>query len=99
MYLDNYISEIKKLCQANGVKTLYAFGSVLTDRFTEESDVDLVVDIDSGDPFEYTEMYFNLKFTLEDILKRKIDLLEAKAVKNSYFIQELEQTKALIYGR
>ena len=98
MYLDNYIKEITQLCQANSVKTLYAFGSVVTERFNDESDVDLVVDINSDNTLDYGEKYFDLKFSLQDLLKRKIDLLEASEIRNKYFIEELEKTKSLVYG-
>ena len=98
MYLDNYIKEITQLCQENSVRTLYAFGSVLTDRFNDESDVDLVVDIEAERSKDYTDRYFNLKFSLEDMLNRKIDLLEASEIRNQYFIEELEKTKSLVYG-
>lgn len=40
MYLDNYIDQIKVLCTQNKVKHLFVFGSVLTNRFNETSDVD-----------------------------------------------------------
>ncbi|MFA5046232.1 MAG: nucleotidyltransferase domain-containing protein [Paludibacter sp.] len=53
MYLDKYSKEINDLCLQNKVKSLYVFGSVLTDQFTNKSDIDLVVDIDSNDPFDY----------------------------------------------
>ena len=66
MYLESYIDEIRLLCQKNRVKSLYVFGSVLTDRFTDKSDIDLIVDIDSIDPLEYSDFYFNLKFALEE---------------------------------
>ena len=75
MYLDKYNAEINNLCLQNKVKSLYVFGSVLSDRFTDKSDIDLVVDIDSKDPFDYADSYFNLKFALQDLLKRPIDLL------------------------
>ncbi len=99
MYLDKYINEINKLCLQNKVKSLYVFGSVLTDRFSEKSDIDLIVDIDSNDPFDYANSYFNLKFALQDLLKRPIDLLENKAIKNPYFRQNLDVSKSLIYAR
>ena len=35
-------SEIKSLCHKHGVKSLYVFGSVLTPRFTDKSDVDFL---------------------------------------------------------
>ena len=79
MYLDKYKNEINSLCLQNKVKSLYVFGSVLTDRFNEKSDIDLVVDIDSNDPFDYADSYFNLKFALQDLFRRPIDLLENKA--------------------
>jgi len=98
MYLDGYIKEITQLCQANSVRTLYAFGSVLTDQFNSGSDIDLVVDINSDDALDYGEKYFDLKFSLQDLLKRKIDLLEGSEIRNKYFIEELEKTKSLVYG-
>ncbi len=67
MYLDKYTNEITNLCIKNKVKSLYVFGSVLTNKFSTKSDIDLVVDIDSNDPFEYADNYFNLKFSLQDL--------------------------------
>ena len=97
MYLDSYINDIKDLCLTNKVKTLYVFGSVLTNNFTEKSDIDLVVDIDVEDPLEYADFYFNLKFSLQDLLKRQIDLLENKAIRNPYIKENIERSKSLIY--
>ncbi len=87
MYLDKYANDINKLCLQNKVKSLYVFGSVLTEKFTEKSDLDLVVDIDSNDPFDYADNYFNLKFALQALFSRPIDLLENKAIKNPYIRQ------------
>lgn len=98
MHLESYISEIRSLCQKNRVKSLYVFGSVLTDRFTDKSDIDLIVDIDSIDPLEYSDFYFNLKFALEELLKREIDLLESRALKNPYLIDNINQSKTLLYA-
>jgi predicted nucleotidyltransferase len=57
-----------------------------------------VVDIDEKDPFKYTDIYFNLKSKLEEILKHQVDLLEERAIKNIFFRKELELTKVKIYG-
>ena len=97
MYLDNYIDQIRALCTENKVRRLFVFGSVLTDQFNESSDVDLLVDIAKSDPFDYAESYFDLKFKLQDLLKRPIDLLEEKSLKNTYLIENINQTKRLIY--
>ena len=80
------------------MKHLYAFGSVLTEQFTEESDVDLIVDFEMLTPQQYADNYFNFKFALEDSLRRSVDLLEEKAIKNPYFKQSIENRRLLIYG-
>jgi predicted nucleotidyltransferase len=63
MFLESYSDAIYQLCQQYKVKTLYAFGSVLTSRFSKKSDIDFVVDIDSVEPYEYADNYFNLKLS------------------------------------
>ena len=37
-------AEIAKVCQRNGICKLALFGSVLTDRFSESSDIDVLVE-------------------------------------------------------
>lgn len=96
--LDIHIPAIFQLCQNHKVKSLYAFGSVLTDKFNKDSDIDFVVDFQPLDVLDYADNYFDLKFSLEMILKRRIDLLEEKAIKNPYFRQTLNQQKQLVYG-
>ena len=97
--LKDHIEQIKLLCNAHQVKSLFAFGSVVSDNLKAESDIDLIVDIDSNDPLIYTDNYFALKFQLENILNRHIDLLEDKAIKNPFLKKQIDNTKVLIYGR
>lgn len=97
--IEQHIEQITRLCEINKVRALFAFGSVTTDRFRPDSDIDLVVDIDDNDPISYSDKYFNLKFQLEDILKRQIDLLEQKAIRNNFLRNEIERTKVQIYGK
>jgi len=61
-YIDTYSADIKRLCLLYNVKSLYAFGSVLTDKLTDISDVDFIVDFDPIDLKKYADNYFNLKF-------------------------------------
>jgi predicted nucleotidyltransferase len=37
-------AEIARLCQRNGIRKLALFGSVLSDRFSESSDIDVLVE-------------------------------------------------------
>lgn len=97
--LDKYSYDIHKLCKNHKVKKLYAFGSVLTDQFSETSDVDLIVDFDNIiDTASYADNYFDFKFSLEDMLNRPIDLLEEKAIKNPYFKKAISEKRQLVYG-
>ncbi len=95
---ESKIEQIKLLCQQNKVKSLFVFGSVTRDDYNRLSDIDLVVDFDEVDPVKYTDLYFNLKSRLENILKRNVDLLEERAIRNRLFRQQIEKTKVLIYG-
>ena len=97
MFLDKYSNDIFNLCKAHNVKTLFAFGSVLTDQFGPNSDVDFVVDINSEDPIDYAENYFDLKFKLQDLFKKPVDLLEQKGIRNSYLMQKINNTKQILY--
>jgi predicted nucleotidyltransferase len=54
-----------------GVVRLFLFGSFLHDEAKPTSDVDLLVDFD-GDPT--FDRYMDLKFFLEDLLGRRVDL-------------------------
>jgi predicted nucleotidyltransferase len=99
MYLDDYKNSMVDFCRQNRVKSLYVFGSVLTDRFNEKSDIDLVVDIDAFDPLVYADSYFNLKFALQDLLKRPVDLLEEKAIRNPFMREHINVSKQLIYAK
>ncbi|WP_205624321.1 nucleotidyltransferase family protein [Dyadobacter crusticola] len=83
--LERYRDAIVKLCKAHRVKSLYTFGSVLTDRFDGDSDIDLIVDFTPMQVEDYADNYFDFKFSLQDIFKRPVDLLEEKAIKNPYF--------------
>ena len=96
--IDRYLSDIKRLCVLYNVRTLYAFGSVLSDQLTDKSDIDFIVDFDSIELKKYADNYFNLKFSLQDILKRPIDLLEEKAIRNPYFKQSVNNQRKLVYG-
>ena len=96
--IERHRKAILKLCKTHKVKSLYVFGSVLTNEFTHESDVDLIVDFEQLDVLDYGDNYYELKFSLEKIFKRSVDLLEEKAIKNPFFRKSLNQNKQLIYG-
>ena len=69
---------LKTLCKRYKVKSLYAFGSINTPRFTDKSDIDLLIDF--------------------ELFKRKIDLVTRRSLSNPFFIEDVEQSKQLLYG-
>ena len=96
--VEKNIDKLIKLCKKYKVEKLYVFGSVITERYTKESDIDLLVIFGDVDIKNYADNYFDLKFSLEDLFKRKIDLLEEKAIKNPFFKKSINKSKELIYG-
>jgi uncharacterized protein len=96
--LDTNMNKIHALCNKHRVARLFVFGSVLTDKFKKTSDVDFLVDFAGVDLYEYADNYFDLKYSLEKVLNREIDLLEEKAVKNPFLRQSIDSSKKLIYG-
>jgi predicted nucleotidyltransferase len=95
--LSAYKNEINALCANHKVKSLYAFGSVLTPNFNTNSDIDLIVDFKEIDVKDYADNYFDFKFSLQDIFNRPVDLLEEQAIKNPYFKEELNKKKVIVY--
>ena len=96
--IERNIEKIHDLCAKHKVRRLFAFGSVLTNRFKSDSDIDFIVDFTGVELYDYADNYFELKYSLENIFKRDVDLLEDKAINNPYLRQSIDSTKQLIYG-
>lgn len=94
------LQRIIELCRLHKVKTLAVFGSILTDRFNDQSDVDLLVDFEPQDPdtFDYVTNYFSLRDALEALFGRTVDLIEYGDRPNPFFKAAVERTKQMIYG-
>lgn len=94
------LHQISALCQKHKVKTLAVFGSILTDKFNDRSDVDLLVSFDTSnhENWDYVTNYFDFQEALEKLFDRKVDLVVEKGLKNKYFIANLNRTKQIIYG-
>lgn len=94
------LQRIIDLCRKHKVKTLAVFGSILTDRFNDQSDVDLLVNFDTTDheKWDYVTNYFDFRDALERLFGRKVDLIEEGGLRNKYFIANVNRTKQMIYG-
>jgi predicted nucleotidyltransferase len=99
MYLDNYRNSLPPLCRKHNVERLYAFGSVITDRFGPDSDVDLIVDFKDWMADDIVTNFLDLKDSLEGLFNRPVDLMAEQPIRNPYLRESVERTKRLIYER
>ena len=91
--------EIVALCRKYGVRTLELFGSATGDKFDpERSDLDFLVEYEDGPPSNEAAYYFGLKFALEDLFRREVDLVETGAVRNPYFLKAIARDRAVLYA-
>lgn len=90
---------IQNLAKQYAVEKLWVFGSVCTDRFTEQSDIDFLVEFAALDYADYADQYFFFCEALEKIVRRPVDVVTVKSLSNPYFIRSIEKTKTLIYDR
>ncbi len=96
------IERITALCRKYRVAQLWVFGSILTPRFSSESDIDFAVNFDSEtinrEGLDWADIFFDFIHELECLLGRKVDMVCDDAVTNRFFRKELDSTKRLIYG-
>ncbi|HBR79310.1 MAG: polymerase beta domain protein region protein [Candidatus Moranbacteria bacterium GW2011_GWE1_35_17] len=71
------------------VKQLGVFGSVARDEQTDESDVDILVEFSS--PIGFFD-FIRLENFLEEKLKKKVDLVSKKGLKNTIRKEVLKET-------
>ena len=91
-------NDFSTLCQSHKVKSLYAFGSSINDRFNfESSDIDLLVEIEDEDPIERGERLMSFWDRLESFFNRKVDLLTESSLRNPFLRKSIDSTKVLIY--
>ena len=97
--IENNKQEIFNLCRQHKVDRLFLFGSAARNQMNSSSDLDLLVEFsDSIEILDYADNYFDLKFSLEKILKIEIDLVSVKSLKNKILIEEINNSKVELYA-
>jgi predicted nucleotidyltransferase len=98
--IDQHIHQIIKICSDHQVEQLFIFGSVKTDQFNDQSDVDILIQFSPEvNPLDYFNNYMDFKEKLESVLNREVDIIENQAVRNPIFRKILDRDKVLIYER
>ena len=97
--IDDHRTEIVALCRDHHVLRLDLFGSAVSRRFNEAtSDLDFLVEFEPELTQGYADTYFGLIEALERLFGAPVDLVVASAIRNPYFRQSVDQTKALLYA-
>ena len=71
-------SAMREIKQRFSVKNLAVFGSIARDQANDNSDVDVLVAFSKKASFD---LFMDLKFSLEDLLGTKVDLVTDKALR------------------
>ncbi len=95
--LSNNINELTTICKQHQVKSLYAFGSVCTSEFNDNSDIDLIISFEQRFFNGYVDNYLSLEKELIELFQRPIDLITEDSIQNPYFIKVVNKTKTAIY--
>jgi predicted nucleotidyltransferase len=91
---------LASVCQKWGINKVALFGSITTENFTEESDIDVLIDLDQGISIGYLK-YHELYTDLQSAFSRKIDLLTRRSVEKStniYLRRSILTNAEVIYG-
>jgi predicted nucleotidyltransferase len=91
------LPQVKQILREHRVKRAHVFGSVCTDRFTVDSDIDLLVSFKKIPFGEYAENFWSLEESLKNLFEREVDIVVEKNLRNPFFIKVMNQTKTPIY--
>lgn len=86
----NKLRDLKPILNKEySVKEIGLFGSFSDDSYTEDSDIDLLVELEKPIGWKF----FSLEIYLENIFERKIDLVTKNALKEQIKDRILNQVK------
>ena len=98
-YLIEKLPKVIDILKKYKIIRAYAFGSVCSDRFNDNSDIDLLIAFQENlDPLYRGQSIWDMEDELKLTLNRDIYLLTETQLKNPFFIKELNETKIQIYG-
>ncbi|MEN6378616.1 MAG: nucleotidyltransferase domain-containing protein [Methanofastidiosum sp.] len=90
--------KLAKFCKDNHIKKLSLFGSVLTEEFNSNSDIDILVEFEEGltpGIFKILEMEEELSSFFS---RRKVDLRTPNDI-SRYFREQVTESSEVIYAK
>jgi predicted nucleotidyltransferase len=97
--LTQKLPEIAALCRRYGVAHLELFGSATGDDFDACSDYDFLVELDAQGTESRARRWIGLADAMEALLGRPVDLVNPRIIRNPYFLQAVNDTRAVLYDR
>ena len=88
--------QLAAICRRNHIRRLSLFGSVLTDEFGPDSDVDMLVEYEPGVKVGLLDMARH-EIELSESIGRKVDLRTAEDL-SRYFRDEVVQSAVVQYA-
>jgi predicted nucleotidyltransferase len=88
------------LCRRYGVKRLEVFGSAArgVDFDPKKSDFDFLVEFEQPTDLSPFKQFFGFAEALEELLGRRVDLVESSAIQNPYLRASINRSRELVYG-
>ena len=97
--IEQHREEIEALCRRFHVARLEVFGSAADGSFDPaRSDVDLLIEFQPLEPGPLADAYFGLLSEFKRIFQRRVDLVTRKAIRNPYFLQDVDATRQPFYA-
>ena len=94
--LSAYRSRLTELCHSLSVKRLELVGSAAREDFHPgSSDIDVLIEFEGNHAL--FDRYFELKFGLESIFGRKVDVIQSGAIRNPHLRASLQQDRMAVY--
>lgn len=88
---------IADFCRRWRIQELALFGSVLRNDFRPDSDVDVLVTFEPDAPWTLWDLS-RMRFELEDLFGRKVDLVEKKALRNPFRRSAILADQQVVYA-
>ncbi|MFZ5518173.1 MAG: nucleotidyltransferase family protein [Candidatus Zhuqueibacterota bacterium] len=91
-FLQNNRDEILAISKKHGAFNIRIFGSIARDEYDDLSDIDILVDVESG-----TSLFDlgGLSTELENLLGRKVDIVTERGLRNRIRDKILKEAKPL----
>jgi predicted nucleotidyltransferase len=91
-----HIKTIRHFFSSLPVKKAYLFGSYSRNEADENSDIDILVELDHSTPIGLR--FFTYKDDLQNLLKKKVDIVSDEGT-SKYIKPVIDKEKVLIYER